>query len=191
MEIKKKREFSSGLFNARLDSVINGDSNQEVARKIGVQPSTLSKWRNYSDPAVPSLKGLFAISQEYGCSIDYLVGNDIEPTKEEKPSTRQLCEMLLTFVQNTNSSIEAHDHTWDDDGHPVHDEFSLVMKLEYREGFTDDPYTYAQIGEQADADIFHFFQKYNELKNVTGLPAGTLETCVKAWLDEIDKKEGV
>lgn len=181
MERKKEQTdgFNKRIFAERLSTVTNNEANYSVAEKIGVQAPTLSKWRNISDNAVPSLKGLLALSREYGCSIDYLVGNDTE----KQASPRQLCELLLVFLRNTSATITSHF-----DKEPPEDSYThgeLRIKMEYLNGIAEEE----DMGNWRDELIIDFFCKYLTLKNVPGLPPGTLEMCTKQWLDGIDEAE--
>ena len=50
------------------------DTQEELAGIIGVSRQAISKWE--SGMANPDIEKLIKLSELYGCSIDYIVGND-------------------------------------------------------------------------------------------------------------------
>lgn len=71
-------KFNHDLFKERLRAVTKGKKQKDIATEIGVAESSVSKWCNSraKPESVPRAVDLLAISQKYGCSVDYLLGND-------------------------------------------------------------------------------------------------------------------
>ena len=70
----------------------NSYTQEELADFLGVSRQSISKWE--SDGAFPETEKLIALAKLYNCSLDYLLRNDYESTKENdvvvsKPKIRQ------------------------------------------------------------------------------------------------------
>lgn len=70
----------------------NNYTQEELADFLGVSRQSISKWE--SDGAFPETEKLIALAKLYNCSLDYLLRNDYESTKENdvvvsKPKIRQ------------------------------------------------------------------------------------------------------
>jgi transcriptional regulator with XRE-family HTH domain len=64
------------IFSQRLKTVreTKGYSQTELARKVGLQRSSVSKMEAYESPNLPSLEVLVSLSKELSVSADYLLG---------------------------------------------------------------------------------------------------------------------
>ena len=64
------------IFSQRLKIVreTKGYSQSELARKVNLQRSSVSKMESLDAPNLPSLEVLFYLTKELGVSADYLMG---------------------------------------------------------------------------------------------------------------------
>lgn len=70
-------KFDKQVFKERLTIVTKGKAQKDIAKSIGVSPSTVSKWLSPKDEGnLPSIEVLMTIAEQYGCTVDYLLGGD-------------------------------------------------------------------------------------------------------------------
>ena len=72
----------------------NNYTQEELAGIIGVSRQAISKWE--SGMANPDIEKLIKLSELYGCSIDYIVGND---NKIDENYLKKISEMDCIFPE--------------------------------------------------------------------------------------------
>jgi transcriptional regulator with XRE-family HTH domain len=64
----------------------------ELAYKLNTTSSTISNWKH--EDKIPNMEKLVKWSEKYNCSIDWLIGNNVEKPKKEL-SVRDICKMIV------------------------------------------------------------------------------------------------
>lgn len=98
-----------------------GINQAQAAERLNISSDSLSKHLNGSKPI--TINFLMALSNEFGCSIDYLLGNDKNSATEKKTATlRDVMRFIHFLVSNGYFSIEDHDQVhivgYHDAGYP-------------------------------------------------------------------------
>lgn len=95
--------------NLKLLRKNQGFSQQTVADKCGI---TLRSYQNYeSGVREMGYKTLIKLSDFFGCSVDYLLGHQINDPTRQKEATmlqRQLCNDILQLDEDDCSRVEAY-----------------------------------------------------------------------------------
>ena len=100
--MKETKEMKDRLTEMRKRAKL---SQQDLADKLFVSRSTVSRWEN--GELTPSIVNLKEMAKLYGVSLDYLCGND-EPT-QQKPEEQPSIEM----VEPSDADSTRHQRWWD------------------------------------------------------------------------------
>lgn len=115
-----------GLFKKRLLEISNGEKQKEIAEKLNISESTLSKI--LAGTKEPTVTDLLHIAQVYNCSIDYLLGVDDCTTQK---TYRDFAKMIAEYSQAfdiTLFSFGTHSHN---------DDFKIDIRWHYGEPYRD------------------------------------------------------
>lgn len=89
------------VFKDRLLKVANTEKQKRIAQELGVTEATVSKWFSEQYNVTPDADHLLTISSAYGCSIDYILGNDISgKIRQENVTTKTACMYLRLLLEN-------------------------------------------------------------------------------------------
>lgn len=86
-----------------------GLSQEALGEKMGVSRQAISKWE--SDGAVPEIDKLIALSKLFGVSVDWLLGMEKVPEKEETDLTEERSKAPEELTGQTQSSQPQEWHT--------------------------------------------------------------------------------
>jgi transcriptional regulator with XRE-family HTH domain len=94
-------EYNGKLFLERLKEVSNNKKHYEIAEDLNVSDETVSRWNN----KIPTTDNLLKISEQYNCSIDYLLGvSDVEICKKKNLSDI-IRDLFFYYLLNEDRSI--------------------------------------------------------------------------------------
>lgn len=111
-----------GLFKKRLLEISNGEKQKEIAEKLNISESTLSKI--LAGTKEPTVTDLLHIAQVYNCSIDYLLGvDDCAMQKTYRDFAKMIAEYSQAF-DITLFSFDTHMHN---------DDFKISINRHYDE----------------------------------------------------------
>lgn len=82
---------------------------KELAQKIGISKANIGFYE--LGRTQPSLETLIKLADFFGCSVDYLLGhqvNDITRPKEATMLQRQLCQDILALDEDDCGRVEAY-----------------------------------------------------------------------------------
>ncbi len=83
-------------------SKLKGNMKQyEIAQIMGCSTSTASRYLSPDKEDFPSGEALINLSQYFGVSIDWLVGNTTSEKAKEELSARDICEIILQLSKNS------------------------------------------------------------------------------------------
>ena len=86
-----------------------GLSQEALGEKMGVSRQAISKWE--SDGAVPEIDKLIALSKLFGVSVDWLLGMEKVPEKEETDPTEERSKAPEELTRQAQSSQPQEWHT--------------------------------------------------------------------------------
>ena len=78
------------VFKSRILTITGEKKQNKIAAELNVSESKISRW--FSGAVLPTLDDLLYISQKYKCSIDWLVGNEVD--SKQGLSVYSICKIL-------------------------------------------------------------------------------------------------
>ena len=88
------------------DLVVNtGKPQYEIAEKIGIRPSTLSRYMTKRQ--LPDLRYMISLARYFGVSLDWLVGIGPERQESYTPEQRELIDLYSVASEDDKSVIHA------------------------------------------------------------------------------------
>ena len=85
-------KFDSKLFCTRLKEITGAKTSRELARILGVVPTTITAWQNGRN--CPQLKMIFYLAGKYGVSPQYLMGLSDRMSDDDTISRKALMDAL-------------------------------------------------------------------------------------------------
>lgn len=168
----KSQEFNGEIFRQRVLEAAGGISQKEFAATMGFNPSSVSKWFSDKETHVtPPLETVIKIAKKYNCSVDYLLGLDMNKAPEditEKMTDKDYCRVLTKFTEIFNQ-CEMREG----------DEL-ITLKIPSR-------YHICSPADAKEQAIYEFFSSYLKIKQAN-LDEPTIIFVTESLLEKIESR---
>ena len=96
----------NGIYERIADLVVNtGKPQYEIAEKIGIRPSTLSRYMTKRQ--LPDLRYMISLAKCFGVSLDWLVGLDSDRQDVYTEEERKLVTLYSIASEDDRTVIQA------------------------------------------------------------------------------------
>ncbi len=181
-----KKEFDRELFRTRLNEVTKNKPNNQLAKELGVDASTISKWyktkvgKGSTKGSIPKADDLLTIASLYHCSVDYLLGN--EPSHRDV-GAKQLCEYLVTLHNNLHLDMRCKEKFNFNDS-SAEGALLITVTCDILARIPPFPDSDPKMNRKT-LDVVSFIQDYLKIES-TALAAEAKESYIKSLLDNVD-----